>query len=283
MIQQLLHKIGWGIAKPKVVIPNIDTLISDRKAFDDFVYTPVREAVIELERRWNDPSVQVSVDVPDCLKNGFRALLYVCVITPNYQISRYVGVADALDYEPLIFEQTEDKFTSNNEWKHALGKLRFFTGRDKSGRCHVEHLNVIDFNKANGKQIPEVKTFWGQPLVDFHHELFFKAFPQLNPEKHIFEASSWFRNNGGVPQEYYKSFLSLLVKHAIQFENFMLEEKEICFTKEVFLPAFIDVYKKTGLKPLIVALEPTEIEGDEFWISYPYQEKKAIKSRVGGN
>lgn len=265
---------------PKVEIPDIETLISDRKAFDAFVYTPVREAIIELERRWNDKKIKTPKFVPPLLKDGFRAIQYVCVITPNYQISRYIGIADALQLEPLIFEQTQDKFTSNNEWKHSLGKLRFFMGMSKSGQSRVEHLNVIDFNKANGQTIADVKTFWNQSLVDFHHELFFKAFPHLTAEKHIFEASEWLKRQGGTPREYYKSLLSLLIKHAIQFENFMLDEKELWFTKEIFLPTFIEIYKKTGLKPLIVALEPTNIEGDQFWISYPYQEKEGIINRI---
>lgn len=261
-------------------IPDIDLLVSDRKAFDAFVYTPVREAIIELERRWKDESIETPSFVPEILKDGFRAIQYVCVITPNYQISRYVGIADALALEPLIFEQTQDKFTSNNEWKHALGKMRFFRGMGKNGHARIEYANAIDFNHANGKPITEVTTFSGQSLVDFHHDLFFKAFPHLTPEKNIFEASQWFKENGEIPQEYYKAFLSLLIKHAIQLENFMLGEKEFWFTKEVFLPAFIHVYKKTGLKPLIVALEPTDIEGDQFWISYPYQDKEAIEEKI---
>jgi len=261
-------------------IPDIDTLVSDRKAFDAFVYTPVKEAIVELKRRWNDPSIKDPDSVPEILKDGFRAIQYVALISPNYQISRYICVADALDLEPLIFEQTKDKFTSNNDWKHSLGKLRLFTGMDKKGKSHVEHLNVIDFNLANGNPIHTLKTFSGQSLVDFHHDIFFEKFPHLNKEKHIFEASDWLKKHGETPQEYYKSFLSLLIKHSIQLENFMLDEKELWFTKEIFLPAFIDVYKKYGVKPLIVALEPTTIEGDEFWISYPYKEKSNLLEKI---
>ena len=111
-------------------IPDIDTLVSDRKAFDAFVYTPVREAIVELERRWKDSSIETPSFVPEVLKDGFSAIQYVSVITPNYQISRYIGVADALDLKPLIFEQTKDKFTSNNEWKRSLGQLKFFSKLD---------------------------------------------------------------------------------------------------------------------------------------------------------
>jgi hypothetical protein len=260
--------------------PDITKLIYDRKAFNDFVYTPLPEAVKELEKRWNDPSINLSISIPDTLKDGFKALLYVCLISPNYQIRRYITIADAIDFEPVIFEQIKDKFTSNNEWKHSLGKLRFFKGRNKNGKSQIEHLNVIDFNQANGKPVSTVKTFWDESLVDFHHHMFFDIYKHLNITTNIFEGSDWLREHGQTPREYYIAFLSLLIKHGIQFENFMLDEKEVWFTKEIFLPAFIDVYEKTGFKPLIVALEPTEMEGDEFWISYPVQEKEPIVKKL---
>ena len=60
----------------------------------------------------------------------------------------------------------------------------------------------------------------------------------------------------------------------------MFEEEEalavLLFTKTVFLPAFIAVYKEFGVKPLIVALEPTEIETDIFWMSHPYPHKRLL-------
>ena len=117
-------------------------------------------------------------------------------------------------------------------------------------------------------------------MIEFHHEIFFRSFPQLTKEKNIFDVSDWIRKHGETPREYYRTFLSLLVKHAIQLENFMLDERELSFTKEIFLPAFIEVYKETGVKPLIVALEPTEIEGDKFWTSYPYQDRSYVEEKL---
>jgi hypothetical protein len=59
--------------------------------------------------------------------------------------------------------------------------------------------------------------------------------------------------------------------HGILFENFMLDDDEIEFTKKIVVPAFETIEKIFGVKPLIVALNPTEIEGSDFWNSYPYQ------------
>lgn len=260
---------------------DINKLLSDRKAFDQFVYTPANEAIIELKRRWNDSSIINNISIPDEIRDGFRAVLYVSVITPNQQIIRYIELAKELGIEPLVFEQRKDKFTSNNEWKHSLGKLRFSHGKSKNGKSIIEYMNVIDFNAWNGKMIPTIKTLWGQDLISFHHELFLRAFPHLSIEKNVFDGSDWFSEHGSKPREYYKSFLSLLIKHGIQFENFMLNEKESFFTREIFLPAFIDVYRATGLKPLIIALEPTETEGDEYWISYSLTEKEFVINKIG--
>jgi hypothetical protein len=62
----------------------------------------------------------------------------------------------------------------------------------------------------------------------------------------------------------------------------MINEKESFFTREIFLPAFIHVYEETGLKPLIVALEPTDTEDDEYWISYLHEEKSFIAEKLHG-
>jgi hypothetical protein len=265
----------------KVLNVDIDHLLSSRKDFDDFVYTPIEEAVIELKRRWEDSSIPFPDFVPEAMKNNPRALLYVCLITPNYQIRRYVELSKKFGLDPLIFEQKKDKFTSNNEWKHSLGKLRLFLGKDKHNKSRIEFLSAVDFNHANGKSVSSVETISGQSLVDFHHDLFFKEFPQLT-EKNIFDASDWLIEHGNNPKGYYCSFLSLLIKNGIQFENFMINEKESFFTREIFLPAFIHVYEETGLKPLIVALEPTDTEDDEYWISYPHEEKSFIAEKLHG-
>jgi hypothetical protein len=64
------------------------------------------------------------------------------------------------------------------------------------------------------------------------------------------------------------------------FEKFMINEKESFFTREIFLPAFIDVMKRTGSKPIIVALEPTEIETDEFWMCHPHSSKELVNNTL---
>jgi len=85
----------------------------------------------------------------------------------------------------------------------------------------------------------------------------------------------------GGADKYYTPFTALFIKDAILFENFMLDSKEISFTKDIFLSAFIEVYRKTGCKPLIVALEPTDIEGDEFWPCHPNGKTSSENQQMG--
>lgn len=256
----------------------IEKLVSDRKAFNDFVYTPVEEAVKELKRRWEDDSVKINVDVPVPLQKTPRAIFYVSLVTPNQELIRFMSICRLLELPVLFFEHLSDKFTSNNEWKKFLGKMSFFGGWGKKGGAKMERLNVIDFNSFNGKNINEIKTLWGEDLINFHHGLLKNKYSDIGES--IYDASGWLIKHGPGPQNYYDAFLELLIKHGIEFENFYLDKKELSFTKEVFLPALIRVRKKFGLKPLIVALEPTEIEGDEFWYSHPYDHKEIVLEKM---
>ena len=191
------------------------------------------------------------------------------ISSPNYEMSRFMSAADALECTPIIIEYHHDKFTSNNLTKHRLARMGFHSGRGRGGGVNIQYRNIVDFNTFNGKPFCEIKTRWGQNFVDFHHEIFLMKYPLLKKERgSFFDASYWLQTNGGCAKKYYKSMLSLFVRNAILFENYSLQGEELGFVKEIFLPAFFDVWKKTTKKPLIVALEPTEIEDDEFWLCY---------------
>jgi hypothetical protein len=266
---------------------DIGKLISDREAFNKFVYTPVDEAIKELKRRQGDKELEKKIlksldnNLPQPLRDGPRAVFFGHA-TPNYEIRRFVSIIDLLGGLKVLFmEYLDDKFVPENDRKISLGRLKFFHGKGKKGGDKIDCLKIIDFNSCNGKKISEVKTLWGEPIMEFHHRLFMDIYRPLKSA--FYDISPWLRKHGEIPGKYYESVLRLCIKHSIIFENFMLDIKEASFTKDVFLPAFIKVYKETGCKPLIVALEPTEIEGDEFWMCYPpdcekYTERKVLSS-----
>ncbi len=268
-------------------MPTPDELMQDREFFDKTVYTAPDVALQELRERRADPKLESGVnaslsnDIPEPLKEGPKAVIFRQLVTPNYEIRRFFSIADAMEgLEPLFWEYYDDKFTSNNEWKHSLGKLSFYNGKGKKGGSKVDTLKIIDFNTSNGKKISEVSTLWGQSLVDFHHEFFNERF--RTHKGTCYDATAWFSRNGSTAQSYYEHFLTLFVRHGILFENFVLDDPiEAAFTKEIFLPAFLKVWKKIGNKPLIVSLEPTDIEGDKFWICHPGEHKDFIVQKLG--
>lgn len=265
---------------------NIDSLVADREAFNAFVYTPLEQAIDSLKEREANEELREKVKsilpngIPEILEGKKSAILFRHLATPNYEIRRFVSIIDVIDHlDPVFWEYHSDKFTSNNECKHALGKMSFHFGRGKKGGQIINRVNVIDFNTYNGKKISDVKTVWGESLIDFHHNLFTNTYPKIDHSA-FFDASEWFSKSGGNAKEYYKYFLTLFLQNGILFENFMLDEKEMSFTKEVFLTAFIEVYKQTGFKPLIVALSPTDIEGDHFWMCHPGESEEHIKNKI---
>lgn len=254
----------------------IEELVSDREKFDAFVYTPLDEAIEELNRRREDKEllakIGVSLPAPFLIKitEGPHAALLVHLTTPNHEISRFTNIVDAIsNMEPLFCEYVDDKFTDNNPWKYILGKMTFYRGREEGGGRKTETLRVIDFDKFRGHKISEIMTLWGQSLVDFHHELFNEIYEGKIPVNSFLDFSEWYSKCGGRPKMYYEHMLKIFLRDAILFENFHLDSKEIAFTKEIFLPALLKVRNEFGYKPLIVALEPTEIEGKEFWTHYP--------------
>lgn len=258
----------------------IERLISDRDAFNAFVYTPLNEALGHIQQRKNNTELDINIksvcrNIPPVLcEEKFNAVLARPVATPNFETRRFFHIIDALEeFKPIIWEYTASKFTPNmNELKRALAKMSFFFGEGKKGGLKFNSVNILDFNLNSGKKISEVTTSKDVSLVDFHHDYFKKVFGE-NISKIFFDASEWYENEGGRALEYYEMFLCLFIQNSILFENFVLEDKEeLRFVTEIFLPSFIKIKNKFGIKPLIVALSPTNIEGDKFWSSYPGQE-----------
>lgn len=266
----------------KIKYPSVDELLSNRKKFEDFVYTnSLTDAVDILKKRRGDSNLEKKVikflgeaGLPSPFLHAMRLVMFRQVATPNIEISRFLIAADGVDVKPVFFEYLEDKFTSNNEWKRYLGKIAFYDGVGKKGGDKINYHTIIDFNRSNGKKISEVVTSWGDKLADFHRSLFPLNYSHVNDD-FFFEGSDWFKKGGGKACVYYPKFLSLLICHGILFENFLLDrEDEFLFCKEIFLPALLEVRKKFGLKPLIIPLSPTSIETAEFWLCHNPRTRK---------
>ncbi len=269
----------------------IDALVSNRSEFDAFVYTSIDDALEELRRRKDDPRLtgylqkNLPFGLPESMHNTLSVVLFRHIATPNYEIQRFIMLSSLIvsthskhekdrGLRTLILEYLGDKFTNRNEWKYSLGRLFLNKGKDKNGSEIFESRRIIDFNASNNQPISSIQTSWGQPLVDFHHEAFEAMFPSMRGG--VADLTEWLHQHGEGPRKFYKHFLSMFLRDGILLENFMLNGTELTFTKDVILPVIMEIYEETGLKPLIVALEPTTVEHERFWLSHPHTEMKRL-------
>jgi len=240
------------------------------------VYSTLSEAIGEIEKRKSNKQLNEKVKeflescgVPDVLKKSKKipAVLFRQLASPNYEMRRFIALAELGDFKPVVWEYLEDKYVTSNPEKYSLGKMSFFHGTGKKGGAKITREKIVDLQYYNGKKISEVKTFWNEPFTN-------------KIDLSLFDASKWFKSNGERAENYYDFFLCLFIRDAILFENFLTNGHELEFTKRVFLPSFKRVKKALGVKPLIIALDPTEVEGDEFWRCYPPETEGLIREKL---
>jgi hypothetical protein len=261
--------------------PGIDKLLSDRQCFNSFVYTPVEQAVKELEyRKGNNQNLPFGF--PQHFEGEKNAVLGRQIASPNFELMKFSSVADSLPgFKKIVLEMHIDKFTPNvNATKYHLGKIVFNDENDQNGK--TKSIMAVDFNENSGKKLSEVKTIWGQRFVDFHSEFLEYCLSKESSRKiNQLEASQWVFQAGKSAKEYYPKYLSLFLQNGILFENFLMKEKnESTFTKEVFLPAFIKIMQETGVKPLIVSFLPIESEGSNYWNHYSADYFEFIRKKM---
>lgn len=258
-------------------------IMSDKTLFNSVVYTPLSQALEILEERRNNKELVKKVtellngDIPECLLNGDKCgVQFRQIATPNVDAQHFIKITSDNDLKSVFFEYLQDKFTSNNNFKHSLGQLRINNGIDKNGEYKMEKVTVIDFSKCDGKKICDVRTHSEESLLDLHRKLF-KFINNDHSNIILYDLSDWLTRNGKVPDLYYKKFFLLFLCHGILFENFLTTGSDANFSKNVILPAIEYVYNETNQKPLIVPIPPMDTEDDENWISYHGDIKKIIK------
>lgn len=257
-------------------------IMDDRSIFNQVVYTPLSEALRLLDERSKDKEFLVKIekllkgDIPEIFRNKRCGIIARQLATPNFENRRFISLAKESGLHPVFLEYFDDKFTSNNKYKHSLGQLQIQNKKDKNNQECIEKITIVDFNKSNGKKLKEVETLWGESLVNFHKNLFdlynLKDFSCV-------EETSWYVKKDEKPIEFYSNFFLLVTCFGILFENFLFSknEAESNFTKNVILPALENVINLTGVKPLIVPVEAIDLETDDFWYYHLPVVKKSIK------
>jgi hypothetical protein len=239
----------------------------------DEIYTPLEEAKKEIHKRWNDKKLRKKVELyfnkdylPDYFFEKPHAISIEDVATPNLYCWTFVNKAYEAGLEPLYFEYLDDIFITTNHDKASLAKMSFYHGLDDNGNMIKTIKRVINLDGSEeGKKLHEIKTLSGETLVDLHHKLMLKNFPDAK----IFDGSEWFKSKGGHAKNYYKYVLAMTVCHGVLFDNFLNYGYEEKLINEILIPAFNEIEKEFGCKPLIVSVAPTDKILEKYWLAYP--------------
>ena len=236
----------------------------------DNIYISLDEARDELKRR-NDLNLKRSVEVElghrhiPQFKSNPRSVLFrqICPADNGFEFFYYS--AKYVNAEPLVLEYHDDMFTSINEEKKGLGRLRV-TLEDGTKAT----VDIMDFHANEKKKLGECVLKTGDTLLAFHHNL--RGLLNYNVE--IRDNSNWFHDIGHAA-DYYDYFMLHFLTHGVLFDVFQTEEDktEDVFTNGVVVPAIEKIKQKFGIKPLIVRLYPKNqsAEEDFYWWCYPPQ------------
>jgi hypothetical protein len=248
----------------------------------DRYYTPLPNAVSLLEKRRRDPALLSRIerylegDIPEHFRVGPILYLARHVATPNYETEAFLHACRSLQYNAAVGQDPKDIFVSHNSLKRSLGKLPVLRGVARTGAEIIEHVTVLDFNRAQGRPLSELTTFAGTSLVEFHNELF----PLVQSTVPcIHDDGPWVdRHHRKDLLEHYKHWLALFVAHGIWFEYFLPHDPhEQRFMSRVLEPAFEFVVRTFGHTPLITPLVCPEAIGRRNWEAYPKHALELIK------
>jgi hypothetical protein len=260
-----------------------DAELKKLRAEVNSIYTPLSVAKKEIWRRWNDKELIKKEkkffknNIPEIFKKEPLAAFARHVTTPNFEHNHFFKKAAVLGLKPICLEYLSDRFVTNNAPKFHLGKMYFLGGRGKNGGGKVNCIKLINFDKSAGCIIKKVNTIETNiKLIDLHHNLTDYFFPTVNR----YDISSWYMENGKLPNEYYKYLLALFIRRGIIFDNFLLNDEEIDFTKNIVLSSIEKVINYFGVKPLIVKLLPENSESENHWYWYPMMLEVRIKSFI---
>ena len=239
--------------------------MGEKKGFKEFnikdVYTPLSVAEKEIKRRWKDEDLKKKVedflggDIPDVLKKEPRAISTRQVATPNKEFAMFYDLAYLSGLKPLCWEFHEDIFVTTNRDTASLGKIGFFNRFNKKFDPLLSYKKIIDLTgSCEKKTFREIKTVFGENLIEFHHSILKILFPDIE----LYDASKWYKRKGNDAKEYYPFLLALFIRHGILFDNFNMNGYEREFSLNIVFPALKKVEKIFGIKPLIVRMVPED-------------------------
>jgi len=264
----------------------MDDKIPERPTYNprDF-FTPLEEAVVEVQRRRGDKELMQKVheylqgDIPAHF-NREQPILYMArhIATPNYEAMRFVELGKPFGLPMVISQDKKGKFVSHNDLKRSLGKMPVTKGLSRRQDEIVENFTILDFTQAQGKPFNEIRTRHGKDLVEFHNSFFQHIY---HTEIEIVDESAWIdRNHRDNLKEQYKKMLALMIVHGVMLESYM--EKELDVVQSAVGPAFEEVTSELGYKPLIAEHIDENLELTRDWNGYPSVLYQFIRQDIDG-
>ncbi|MEJ5999597.1 hypothetical protein [Paucibacter soli] len=201
------------------------------------------------------------------------------VASPNHETIAMVKDFSALGFEVVIGQDSGDKFTSVNHMKRALGSIHVLVDVAEVGGVRKEifrKYKIVDFDAVNGKRIEDVKTLWGQSLMQFHNELFSEI---VTDRVRLVDDAKWISRRGRSDiKRHYADQFSLYAAHAVMVEGYFTHVREEAeFVEKLVLPTFESVAQEFGVLPLIANLYPYR-RSDEYWFGYPPEVEVVLRS-----
>lgn len=236
------------------------------------LFTPLDEAVVEIERRRRDPVLIKKVrdylhdDVPEHFTYS-KPIFYLSrhIATPNYETLRFIELTQNYDLPRVIGVDPKDMFFAGNPLKRALGKMPVTKGTARNGDEIIEHFTVVDFSKYDGHSLDSIVMKSGVSLTVFHEQLLREIYPT---HLMIRNESDWVERCGRTDLiNQYKKMFALLCVFGIMFESYPLSEYDL--VANVVVPAFEEVTRVLGCTPLIVEHISPELELSRNWNAYP--------------
>lgn len=223
----------------------------------DIYFSPA-DAMVELEHRQVlRPRIEAWFHSQGLEAPLFRdiqrpAVLARHVATAMYSDCVFEYIARDAGFTPVWCEYTGDVYVAKNTYKRALVDRVVAEGRGRSGGLKSRnHRLVSNLPPLEKKQLSDIRVDSGGSLPDFHR--------QLRPEGWIrIEQTEWLRCAGGRAHLYYIAVLAQYVCHGVNFENFHEggsgKDSHDEFTERIFLPAWQEVVRQFGVRPIIVRL-----------------------------
>ena len=251
------------------------------------IHTQIEEAGEIIRNRWANKDLRKAVEeklhnnIPEILKDGPVGMIGRCVDTPDGEFERFLELCKKADIKPVCFEYIKDRFYPGNFTKYGLTNLTSCQGVDKKQKKIVVKEKIINFEEIKGKKFRmcDLKTLWGENLVDFHHFILLSIFPIMTGR--IIDTSDWFPKSENWIDSYYNYVLSLSICHLVLFDDFDLTEEDEIFTNERVCPIIKKIEKDFGVKPVIIKISKVgEHIEDPYWWSYSKEARKIMDNHI---